>query len=474
MRRGLLGSIGGAVLALLLLNLFLATPIGLGMVAKKLSGALRLPVKVGSASYTPWGGVRLSDLRVEQVEEARAIAPAPFFEAASFSAEVRLLSLLSDEVVVRRLVCEAPKFSLVNRKESVPQRRPAGQGTATPGQPAEFAGPAGASKSKAAGTPALPTAVEPPPAGGRQRGIALGELEIRGGELIISSFEGQQMLRLEGLRLSYDFAEGGAAGRLSVGRAILLGAVTVEELVSPLQLAGRKVELKGLKASCEGGEIRGELAFERTLKGTPFAARLTASGIGLARLLEGKVPGLSSGEVTGEMALRGIVQSPRSIEGAGEIRVDGGSFEPGAGFEPLRSALEIDADGRMKLDPAELSFALRGGVLGVREASVGSGPLLVKSVGGVRIDGAVNVSTRLYLGADLYAAVHAKQVPGRAALEFERLEGTDWFFRDELVTGTLADPLVDFWRTGTPTPVAEVVRELSFDNPSLPGDAIDH
>ena len=65
---GAIALVGGAVVGLLALNLFLLSPFGRGLVGKKVSGAMRMPVSVGSASYTPWGGVRLKDVRVEQVE----------------------------------------------------------------------------------------------------------------------------------------------------------------------------------------------------------------------------------------------------------------------------------------------------------------------------------------------------------------------------------------------------------------------
>ena len=101
------------VLGLPLLNLCLATPLGRGLVAKKVSAAMRLPVTVGSASYTPWGGVRLKDVRVEQVDEAKAIVTDPFFAASSFEAALRLSSLWRGEVVIDRFICDAPSISMV-------------------------------------------------------------------------------------------------------------------------------------------------------------------------------------------------------------------------------------------------------------------------------------------------------------------------------------------------------------------------
>lgn len=469
LKRGAILLVGGAFLGLLLLNLFLATPIGRGWVAKKLSGAMRMPVTVGSASYTPWGGVRLKDLRVEQVAAARGIVSDPFFQAASFEADLRLLSLLSDEVVVKRLVCDSPKISLVHGQD-VLVRRPAG---AVPGEESPRPeGETGTGEPPAGSMPAPTSRPAPQPAKRKQRTLALGEVEIRGGEATVYSFEGEEMLRLEGLRMAFDFSGNGNAGSLNLDRVLLLRTLEVRELVSPLEVEGRTMKLGSLRAQCEGGEIRGELSFERRLSGTPFIAQLSAQGIEVAKILQGKSLRLTSGKVACEVALRGIAQSLKSIEGGGELHLESAVVEPGAEFEKLRSALDVDAAGKVKLDTAEASFAISRGVLGLREASFGSGRVLVKSVGGVRMDGALNVATRLYLGADLYSAIRSKPVPGRVALEFVRLDGTDWYFRDELVTGTVSEPKLDFWRTGTPMPAAEVMRELSFDFESPPGDAI--
>ena len=109
---GVIGVVGGAVVGLLLLNVFLATPPGKRFVAKKVSGAIGFSTSVGSASYTPWGGVKLKELRVEQAEAARGVVDDPFFSAVAFEANVKLWSLLGDEVVISKLVCESPSISM--------------------------------------------------------------------------------------------------------------------------------------------------------------------------------------------------------------------------------------------------------------------------------------------------------------------------------------------------------------------------
>ena len=81
---------------LLVLNLILATPMGKSFVGKKVSGAIGFPVAVGAASYTPWGGAKVKELRVEQTEAAAAIVGDPFFSAASFEADVKWWSLFGD------------------------------------------------------------------------------------------------------------------------------------------------------------------------------------------------------------------------------------------------------------------------------------------------------------------------------------------------------------------------------------------
>ena len=459
--------VGGSVLALLLLNLFLATPIGKGLVAKKLSGAMRMPVKVGSATYTPWGGVRLKDIRVEQVAAARAIVPDPFFEAAAFEVDVRLFSLLGEEVVVDRLVCRSPKVSLVHGQEVV-----AGNAATAPGKKPPPV-PQGERPSK----PAPEAGSQPPPRvqetarrreeKGRRK-LAIGELEIVGGEFGVSSPDGAEILRFEGLRLVADLSATDQPGRLTLDRAVIYGLLEATEIASPVKIdAQNNWALTELFAQCEGGAIRGTIDLNRRGVGMPFEAELSAQGIEIPDLFAGSEFGFSSGKAAGVVQLSGHVRALTSIRGKGRVRIDSAKLRSREEFEKLRGALETGAAGEVILDPVEAEFAIRHGVLGLREASIGSGSVLLKSVGGVRLDGRLNVATRIYLGSGLHSAVQAKGArPDRTTLEFERLEGTDWYYRDELVTGTLKDPRVDFWRTGTAIPFAQVMRELNVDTAS--------
>ena len=273
--------LGGAILGLLALNLFLATPIGRGLVAKKLSGAVRMPVTVGTASYTPWGGVRLKDMRVEQVEAAQAIVTDPFFSADSFEADVDLFSLLGDEIVVSRLVCASPKISMVHTSRTL-ARAPAvtGGGGDVPAPPKEAAGAGERTTAEPSQTePASPSAQPPParPAQKKNRKVVFGEVEINQGEVVMTSTGGTELLRIDDLRMRFDYSGGEDAGRLEIGHVTLLEHLDLQELVSPLKIEGDQVTLTSLSARCGGGEISGELTFGQRLSGTPFAARLSVN-----------------------------------------------------------------------------------------------------------------------------------------------------------------------------------------------------
>ena len=298
-----------------------------------------------------------------------------------------------------------------------------------------------------------------------------GEVEINQGEVVMTSTGGTELLRIDDLRMRFDYSGGEDAGRLEIGHVTLLEHLDLQELVSPLKIEGDQVTLTSLSARCGGGEISGELTFGQRLSGTPFAARLSAQGIELAKFLQAAAPGLATGKVGGEVTLRGVAQIMESIQGVGELHVESALLEPGPEFEKLRGAFDVDGQGRIKLDPVAAQFAISGGNLGLREASIGSGRVLVKSVGAVRMDGALNVAARIYLAEDLYSGVRSKPVAGRAPLEFIRLEGTDWFHRDEIVTGTLKAPRLDFWRTGKPVAPAAVMEELRFEFESPQGEA---
>ena len=474
----LVGIVGTGLLGLVFGNLFLATPLGRGWLAKKISGAMRMPVTVGGASYTPWGGVRVKDLSVAQAVAARSIVTDPFFSAASFEADVRLFSLLRDEVVIDRLVCESPTISMVRGEEA--PAAPGDRGTAGAPREEKQAGATqgeatGESQDSVGGQSPSATASSPARVAERtkRRKVVVGELEVRGGSVRVSSFEGDEVIRVEGLAFTFDLRSGGDVGQARFDQALFFGAVKVSQFSSPVEIRGRQVKFSAVDARCAGGALGGELVIQRQRHHIPFSAKLTAMGLEVANLLEDVAAfGVRSAKIGGKVELRGTVQSPRSMQGVGEVRVESARLDTAPEFEKLRSATEADAGGSVTADPAEAKFAIRGGVLGIQEASFGAGKLLVKSLGGVRFDGVLNVATRVYIDADLHSAIRSKPVPGRAPLAFERLEGTDWFYRDEVVTGTVGRPLVDLWRTGEPRPVADAIGELSFELDAQGGDAI--
>jgi len=456
-----LGLVGG--------NLFLATPMGRGFVAKKMSRAMQMPVEIGSASYTPWGGLRVRDLRVDQVSDAKGIVGVPFFEAASFEAHVSLFSLLTKEVKVTRLVCESPKISIVKRKKIEATAVSPSSGAKivsenlSPADPEVSPPPKG--DKPIAGRPSGTKRTPPPATAPKKKGRAfsIGEVVVHGGSFTLSNYEGEELLRVEGLEMSLDLSEGARTGTLGFEKAVLVGGVEVNDVESPLAMLQDEagwLELQDLSGDCLDGEISGNVKFAPKRSGKPFIAQLSGEGIDVAELAQGRAGGLLSGVVSGRLALRGFATRPDLASGGGAFSIDSVVLAQGKGFEKVRDALEVDTGGEVHFDPAGAQFIIDKGNLIVRDASFGSGKVLVRSLGGVSRKGGLNVATRLYIDASLYSGVRANPVEGRGDLAFEQLEGTDWFYRDELVTGTVKDPRIDFWRTGDPQPLEEVVKEL--------------
>lgn len=462
------------LVGLLALNLFLALPMGKNFVAKKVSGAVHFPVTVGAATYTPWGGFRVKDLRIEQVEAARSVVDDPFFSAVSFEADVDLLSLLRSEVVIDRLVCDSPEISIVRRPEQ--KRVVTGEKitAVTPKpEPKPGVGNPKPTPSKAPTTPTpSPVVVKKvAPVKKSRRTVSVRQVEIRRGSLRFTSFEGDELIRVDGLRMTVDLTSGDGGGELRIDEAWLAGLLKVTDFTSPIEVDGKQLKLTGVDASCGGGAVGGEIVITRRSGHAPFVAKLTASEIDLVKLVDGKSFGLKSGIVGAKLALRGTLEIPKSYTGGGRFWVDSATLESGSEFEKLRSAMQVDRDGSVTIDTAEAEFAIKSGVVAVRKANFGSGRLLLKSIGGVRMDGALNVATRVYLGGDLYSAVRSKPVLGRPELAFSRLEGTDWYYRDELLTGSVTQPRLDFWRTGELVAPGEIMEELIFDLPD-PNDPI--
>src|SRR6267143_4182328 len=141
------------VVVLLGVNLYVQSQGAQAKIQQELSRSLGVPLKIRSMSVTPWGGLELSGITIQQTS---SVGPKYFLEAKTFRLRVRYLSLFSRRLVINVVSLINPrvvwpqdaegKWRLPNAQAAQPPAVPMTHATAIPQSAAEIEpGPTSAS-----------------------------------------------------------------------------------------------------------------------------------------------------------------------------------------------------------------------------------------------------------------------------------------------------------------------------------------
>ena len=503
LRRLALALLALAVGGMLLVNVLLNVPPLKGKMERMVGGQFGQAAQIGLASYWPWAGVKLNNVRIGGEESPILVT--------GVRVRIEPLKFLRQwfaggEVQIPEVECIAPKFLL-----ALPEAKPSvGQLAAAPSiavpapSPAPPVAPASPPDGPGAGDPvpevaggtpqggdvatqpkpnpttpnpttpkpAAPTSAPPTPYSGRS--FLLEKVKLSGGEIVIEDRSGGRPIARVG-SFEFEFVANGEAGvdlagEVKVGDVSFLGRRVADAGSAQVTMKPLGIEIREIKLPIEGGEIRGVAKVEATY-GQPFVAEFVAQGIDLKSLatsmLEKAPVEVLAGEGNAMIRLQGYATAPGDVRAraslsAGGLRVGLGG---GIGKAKVPGGLAIDPEGAVLVSEASAVIDLVRGNLLLTAAGARSGGVWVKSVGRVARDGGLDLITRLYAAGDLHTSFERRsgEVNGdgsSAAFRFLRLPETDWYFHDFRVGGNAGQPLADFWNRGEAMPLNELLDEL--------------
>jgi uncharacterized protein involved in outer membrane biogenesis len=179
--------------------------------------------------------------------------------------------------------------------------------------------------------------------------LALEEVRIEGGDLLVSDRVSVEGLDLTLTRVEYDRRaitplHGLASeGVLAMGKIAFRGLALRDVAATTVTQAGR-LELRSLRVASERGEVSGDLALD--FNSFPF--RYRASLLGTAFELEGV------GRGTLRLEAEGFGTRARDLKGKGSFALEGGRFEDAAWIREIEPALA-----GAEHAPVEIPFEVR-------------------------------------------------------------------------------------------------------------------
>jgi uncharacterized protein involved in outer membrane biogenesis len=396
-----------AVGAIVALNLYVQSPGAQARIQAQLSRALGIPIEITSVSIG-WSGAQIAGVRVPDGERN-------LLEANSFSAEYQLLPLLRRQLVIKRMVLETPKVLWAQNADGkwvLPLLPTAGQKehATLPNAPAPGAQP------------------EPMLGGGFE--LVLDALEIRNGSIELLDAQQRCIAVATDVNMRYTLRKGDhVEGTLEAKRLVWNGALTFEDVRSPLTFARGDLKLPDLRGRVAGGTAQADLTIQTEQKNSPYSAQITFDRLDLARIAEegGWEPDQAAGRLNGRLALTGTLKKLDRTEGEGELSLTDGQFKQLQLFQTIGMLLQIPELSDLRVRTGRADFHIKDEKTLIDDLVLETQDLQFSTKGKVGFDGKLGLQAQLAvsqrLAGQLPSFVRNNFTPpddkGRQSIEFD-------------------------------------------------------
>lgn len=310
------------LICLALLNLVLATPWPRGWAAGKISQRTGLEASIGSASWTPWGGACVGDIKIQPPVELAASAREPLFHVHKIRAFPRWTDVLRGKPALSRIEIDRPELS-------VPLELIASLVSSTTGQAPEV--------DEASSPPPLVAANESskPDRHGRRSGqsAAADKVESEGEEGFSDQsanttlvevrdggvkflLGGGNALAVSGIRGKVPVAGDPAITEFHVGSVVALGRVLTSDVVLPITWQSPELRTGAVDLSIAGVEMKFLAAFG-VMRGSPFAFDILIPSQSVDGQPYFKTLQPTAKMLEGRLQCRGALRFPRTWHGGG-------------------------------------------------------------------------------------------------------------------------------------------------------------
>ena len=394
-----------------MLNRWLQSPAMHTHIERELSKAVRVPLKFESLSISPWGGLSASGINVPD-------GKGNFFEASNFHARYSVRSLFSGTLVFNQITVEGPKFVIT--------QQPGGEWKAPP-LPADLQAEIDAKKKpkapklkaeKTAGTPSTPKPPATPKPKKDAPSVLVTKLIITGGAAEMYDEKGAPFATLTDIKLTLPgITEEKLEGMLSVGYAVLYGKLAMRDLRMGVSHSEEKGFISpNFSAAIGGGKLSGSFATmpgKGTELGMPYSGRLTLTDVDVAQAAteaSAEPPNLT-GSLSGSIALKGVGNHRKLMEGKGNIVLKNGTFRELEMVHQIGEFLKLEEVVQFGIQEAALTFRIGSDRLFVEPLTIHAEPLILSATGTSRLDGKMKLDAILSVTEEFL--VKRSQVAGQ-------------------------------------------------------------
>ena len=433
----------GAVL-LLGVNLYVQSQGTQAKIQQELSRRLGTVLEIRSMSVTPWGGLLLSGITIQQTS---SVVPRYFLEAKKFRLRVRFLSLFSGRLVIKEVALIKPRVVWPQNAEGK-WRLPSSRRMPSPGVSPEQAATISQSqpesefiqKQAATVVPPTSTNLSSPaqmPVDNRARtqqprlAVApeVRRVSIKDGNFTFLDQAGRLLASFTGVDFRTNIRSALALhGDTEMARISLRDRFFLDQLHSSLRYEPDVLELSKISARAANGEINGYFAMQPEAEDSPFTTSVKFRNVLADQIVEnaGGPKGMVKGILEGSFQASGKTADPNALVGKGEIFLRDGRVQQYSLLVLLGQILQIEELQELHLEQAEAKYDLSPGLVTIEKLILRSPNIRLTASGTVAFDGRLNLDSQLAINdrirGQLFKAIRANfqaiNEPGYSAIDF--------------------------------------------------------
>ncbi len=433
--------LGGAVLILIGVNMYVQSQGTQARIQQELSQRLGTTLRIRRISVTPWWGLKLSGITIPQSQPG--VSP-DFLTAKTFRLRIKFGSLFSQRLVIKEISLVDPEVVWAQnadgkwRVPSMPQD-PAPQ--VPPPEKIEAASPPAAPDGVVAGDRKEATPPASPGAGPETQAPVETEEEVPFTPEIqrvnlmhgrfrfldeklqsVATFD--DVLFRSGFRTANDLQ-----GDISIAKTSLRERFFLEQLQSPLRYAPDELEFSQITARAGGGEITGRFTLLPQTEDSPFTVSIRFRNVQADRIVTdaGGARGMITGQLEGQLDASGTIADPNALAGAGEIILRDGQVQQYSLLVALGQLLQIDELRQLHFDQAQVKYQINPGVITISELLFRSQNIRLSATGTVSFAGDLHLESQLAVSekmrSQLFRAIRDNfqpiEEPGYSAVSFQ-------------------------------------------------------
>jgi hypothetical protein len=430
------GGIAGLVgLGLLAINLYVQSPETQVRLREIVSENLGYPVSVFRISFTPWNGLHLENVVVQD-----PAANYPLLEAEDLWIQCNYLPLLRRKLIVRQVFLSGAEIRIPTTARLEPEAE--SDAPPAPGSVAQSG-----SKSQA------PSNAKSDNAGSRSKKTVLTEnripgnlwveirkFKIRHGTIYLLGAKGIPTATLRDIDGSVQSHKSEYLGKIRIASAALADSINADEISSPVKCSNGALDLENITAQISGGEIHGNFHADLTNSDLPYRLYFQVTGVNINQIVSraGGILDRAHGILEGSFQIAGCMRDPSLASGDGSLEIKTAYLDQYPMLKALGRWTQIDELQRLDLERALSKFSVIG-----QDIKVDSVQLISKNCQ-VVLSGTVQSAQKLDLNGRLTVSQFLSQkIPNELEENFAKSKDGVSRYLDFQITGSVLKPQTD-------------------------------